>query len=72
MFYQSGLNMKSERSGIIMEVHLSRPLFGSILKEFFPTIILICISRMVCVFRKDFLDMVIAVNVTLLLVLSTL
>ena len=60
------------RPGAIVEVTLGRPLFGSILTVFMPTFILIILSQMVGVFQRDYLDMVIGVNLTLLLVLATL
>ena len=61
-----------ERPGVVVKVHLGRPLFGSILNLFVPTGILVILSQMVCIFHKDFLDMVISVELTLMLVLSTL
>ena len=61
-----------ERSGIIVEVTLGRPLFGTILSVFMPTGIMLVLSQMVTVFNQDYLDMVIQVNLTLLLVLATL
>ena len=60
------------RSGIIVEVTLGRPLFGTILTVFMPTIILLVLSQVVRVFGQDHLEMVIEVNLTLLLVLATL
>ena len=61
-----------ERSGVVVEVTLSRPLFGTILSVFMPTGIMIVLSQLVRVFYRDYLDMVIQVNLTLLLVLATL
>ena len=60
------------RPGVVVEIHLGRPLFGSILTVFMPTLILIIISEMVGIFHKEYMDMVIGVNLTLLLVLATL
>ena len=60
------------RPGVAVEVLLGRPLFGSILTVFMPTLILIIISQMVGVFHREYMDMVIGVNLTLLLVLATL
>ena len=60
------------KPGVIVEVPLGRPLFGSILTIFLPTGVLIILSQMVGVFHEDYLDMVIGVNLTLLLVLATL
>ena len=62
----------SNRPGVIVEVHLGRPLLGSILTIFLPTGVLIILSQMVGAFHRDHLDMVIGVNLTLLLVLSNL
>ena len=62
----------SNKPGVIVEVHLGRPLLGSILTIFLPTGVLIILSQMVGVFHGDYLDMVIGVNLTLLLVLATL
>ena len=60
------------KSGVIVEIILGRPLFGTILTVYMPTGILLMLSQMVRVFNKDYLDMVIEVNLTLLLVLATL
>ena len=60
------------RSGVIVQVILGRPLFGTILTVFMPTTILLVLSQMVRVFGQDHLEMVIEVNLTLLLVLATL
>ena len=66
----SGVIMNS--SSIIVEVIFDRPLFGTTLTVFMPTSILLFLSKMVRVFGKDHLEMVIEVNLTLLLVLATL
>ena len=58
--------------GIIVEVILGRPLFGTTLSVFMPTTVLLVLSQMVRVFGQDHLEMVIEVNLTLLLVLATL
>ena len=60
------------RSGAIVEVILDRPLFGTILTVFMPTGILVMLSQIVQVFHRDYMHMVIAVNLTLLLVQTTL
>ena len=60
------------KSGVIVEVVLGRPLFGTTLTVFMPTTILLVLSQMVRVFGQDHLEMVIEVNLTLLLVLATL
>ena len=60
------------KPGVIVEVILGRPLFGTILTVFLPSGIFLMLSQMVKVFSKDYLDMVIEVNLTILLVLTTL
>ena len=60
------------KSGGVVEVYLSRPLFGSILTIYLPSCMFVILCQMVGVFQDDYLDMVIAVNATLLLVLATL
>ena len=60
------------KSGAIAEVYLGRPLFGNLLTVYIPTGTLVILGHMVRAFEEEFLDMVIGVNVTLLLVLSTL
>ena len=61
-----------KRSGLIVQVILGRPLFGTIISVFMPTSVLLILSQIVMVFDKNHLEMVIEVNLTLLLVLSTL
>ena len=63
---------KEGKSGVVVEVLLVRPLFGTTLAVFMPTCILLVLSQMVRVFGQDHLEMVIEVNLTLLLVLATL
>ena len=58
--------------GIIVKIVLTRPLFGFLLLVFMPTSIMLILCQMVSVFYKDYLDMVIQVYLTLLLVLATL
>ena len=58
--------------GMVVEVVLGRPLFSFFLTTTLPTGMLIVISQMVTSFSDDFLDMVITVNLTVLLVLATL
>ena len=55
------------RSGVVVEVYLGRPLFGSILNTFVPTTILVVLSMIIGKFRNDHLEMVIEVNLTILL-----
>ena len=60
------------RTGLIVEVYLGRPLFGSIMNTFVPTIILVVLSMIMERFSKDHVEMVIEVNLTILLVLATM
>jgi len=65
-----GRNTKFD--GVEVRVTLGRPLIGNILIVFIPCIILLVICHLANVFDKDYLDMVIGVNLTALLVLGTL
>ena len=58
--------------GIIVEIILGRPIFSSFLTTTLPTIMLIIISQLATSFSGEYLDMVIQVNLTVLLVLATL
>ena len=58
--------------GVEVKVTLGRPLISNILIVFIPCIILLTICHLANVFDKDYLDMVIGVNLTALLVLGTL
>ena len=58
--------------GVIVEIILGRPLFSSFLTTTLPTVMLIIISQLATYFSKGYLDMVIQVNLTVLLVLATL
>ena len=58
--------------GIIVEIILGRPLFSSFLTTTLPTVMLIIISQLATYFSGDYLEMVIQVNLTVLLVLATL
>ena len=57
---------------IIVEIILGRPILSSFLTTTLPTIMLIMISQMATSFSGEYLDMVIQVNLTVLLVLATL
>ena len=59
-------------SGILVEVILSRPLFGTILTIFLPTSLLVILSQMVQIFSTDYMELVVEVNLTILLVLVTM
>ena len=62
---------KYGRSGLFVNFIFSRPLTSNSLTMFLPTAMLLLISQMVVIFRNTYLDMVIDVNATLLLVLTT-
>ena len=59
------------RSGLFTDFIISRPLTSNCLTIFLPTAMLLLISQMVTTFNKTYLEMVIEVNATLLLVLTT-
>ena len=61
-----------KKQGVVVEIHIGRPLFGSILTIFMPTIILVILSQVIQVFAMDHIEMVIGVHLTLLLVLATM
>ena len=62
----------NEKAGLLVEVELGRPMIGSILTVFLPTGMLLFISQMAKTYSETYLDMVIEVNLTVLLVLTTL
>ena len=62
---------KYGRSGLFVNFIFSRPLTSNSLTIFLPTAMLLLISQMVVIFKNTYLDMVIDVNATLLLVLTT-
>ena len=57
---------------IIVEVTLGRPIVNVLLTLFVPTILLLTISFFARFFAEDYIDMVIQVNLTILLVLGTM
>ena len=61
-------NMKA----IVAEVTLGRPIIDNLLTVFVPTILLLAISFAARFFAEDYIDMVIQVNLTILLVLATM
>ena len=58
--------------GVVVDITLSRPLISNILTVFIPTFILLVINHMSKIYDENYLDMVIQVNLTVLLVLATL
>ena len=63
---------KYGRLGIFVDLSFKRPLTGQFMTMFLPTGMLLLISQMSTSFSGTFLEMVIEVNTTLLLVLTTL
>ena len=61
-----------DMKAIVAEVTLSRPIIDNLLTVFIPTILLLAISFASGFFAKDYIDMVIQVNLTILLVLATM
>ena len=61
-----------DKKTLYIDLIFNRPLTGSFMSIFLPTGMLLMISQMSTVFSSSFLDMVIEVNTTLLLVLTTL
>ena len=61
-----------KKQAIVVEVTLGRPLISNILTVFIPTSILMVISNIAGVFERHYIDMVIEVNLTVLLVQATL
>ena len=62
---------KIGRSRLVTTFIISRPLTSNCVTMFLPTAMLLLISQMVTTFNKTYLEMVIEVNATLLLVLTT-
>ena len=58
--------------GIIIEMTLGRPIVNNLLTVFVPTLLLVTISFAARCFATDYIDMVIQVNLTILLVLATM
>ena len=57
---------------IVAEVTLGRPIISNLLTVFVPTILLVTISFVARFFADNYIDMVIQVNLTILLVLATM
>ena len=71
-YWMCSATLDNGEEGIKVILSLGRPLMGTLLTVFIPTIILIVIGHMSKVFEEDYVDMVIQVNLTGLLVLATL
>ena len=63
---------KFGRMGMFVDLSFKRPLTGHFMTMFLPTGMLLLISQMSTTFSGSFLEMVIEVNTTLLLVLTSL
>ena len=61
-----------EKEAIVTEVTMGRPIMNNLLTVFIPTTLLLVISFTARAFVEDYMDMVIQVNLTILLVLSTM
>ena len=61
-----------EMKAIVAEVTLGRPIINNLLTVFVPTILLVIISFTSRFFAEEYIDMVIQVNLTILLVLATM
>ena len=63
---------KENQTGVFVDITLGRPLTSNVMTVFLPTFMLLIISQMSTLFSSNYLDLVIEVNVTVLLVLTTL
>ena len=68
----NSIKMCNSKEGIVVEIRLGRPIVSNILTVFIPTITLMSISFISRVFVEEYIDMVVAVNLTIFLVLATL
>ena len=59
-------------NAIVAEVTLGRPIISNLLTVFVPTLLLVIISFAARFFADEYIDMVIQVNLTILLVLATM
>lgn len=63
---------KQEEFGVFVDITLGRPLTSNVMTVFLPTLMLLIISQMSTIFSSHYQELVIEVNVTVLLVLTTL
>ena len=61
-----------QMEAIVVAVTMGRPIISNLLTVFAPTMLLIAISFTTRFFAEDYIDMVIQVNLTILLVLATM
>ena len=59
------------QNGIMVEITLGRPLTSSLMTTFLPTMMLLVISQISTLLSQSYFDILIEVNTTLLLVLTT-
>ena len=62
---------KNGRNGVYVDITYNSPMTAHIMTLFLPTGMLLLISQLSTIFGSKFVDMVIEVNTTLLLVLTT-
>ena len=61
-----------EKEAIVTEVTMGRPIINNFLTVFIPTTLLLLISFIARAYTEDYMDMVVQVNLTILLVLATM
>ena len=66
------MDRPNDQKAIVVEVTLGRPIINNLLTVFVPTMLLVVISFTARVFAEEYMDMVIEVNLTILLVLATM
>ena len=59
------------QNGIMVEIALGRPLTSAMMTTFLPTMMLLVISQISTLLSQSYFDILIEVNTTLLLVLTT-
>ena len=64
--------MLLDKEAIVTEVTKGRPIMNTLLTVFIPTTLLLVISLTARTFTEDYIDLVIQVNLTTLLVLATM
>ena len=62
----------NNNKAIIVEITFGRPIVNNLLTIFVPTMLLVVISFIARLFAKEYIDMVIQVNVTVMLALATM
>ena len=61
-----------EKEAIVVGVTMGRPIINNFLTVFIPTTLLLVISLTARTFTRDYIDMVIQVNLTILVILATM